>query len=772
VVATLEHQRELRLHGEQLERERAERIVVEREATERILVVSIEAGGHEQEIGREALERRADDAAKQREVLGAVRVRWDRDVHRGANPRATTDVDARTSARVLRPFVHRGVEDIRVFVEDGLGAITVMHVPVEDRDTEAARLRGRSSDGDVVDEAEAHRAIGGGVVSRRTHERERGVEPTVEDSKCAVDRAAGREERSVVAAGRVVGVGIEPTGLAIRDRDLERVEVARRVHALELGASGESSGDGDRPRAEATTIELGVDRGEAPRVLGVAGHTKCARLGIAGGNMLGETRIDAEANLHAGILARRSGGAPSSLTWFLPWFALGLGLSSIYLAVWPAEVNGDGIGYLKAARAGVRYPGHLAYVPLLSAIWRFCQALRGAAATGLQTGVLPGRILSALAAGTCAAVLGAIVELRTGERRRGLCAALGLAVASGFVLVATDLESYAPALLALTSTLLFLELDRPTLAGLMLAAAALFHIENALFFLPAIAYCKRCRGLLVVIAASVAGLSLVLFAPPGGALAATHGFHYPLHFYTPFVAVWGALRAFVYVPYLYEAPLVQVVVCTLLGIVAIAALAVVSVAGSLAGRSVGLPYAVALTWLLPYATVGMLFFPSDSERWLFLLPLAWMIAAQLAQPRHLAILIVFLLACDVGLWLPHAGDHHASDRARAVAATLVPGELVISPGHGWDESIALYVDIVPFPLVFHAAARGGAAGLVVALDSAIAAAKVRHAAVRIVRVYDTDDPSGTLGYKELETFGIDRKMIIAILKERGLVTPP
>src|SRR5690606_19367160 len=66
-------------------------------------------------------------------------------------------------------LVDAEVEDAAVLVENVLGAVAVVHVPVDDGDAlqsvDGAGVTGR--DGDIVEDAETHAPVGGGVVSGR-----------------------------------------------------------------------------------------------------------------------------------------------------------------------------------------------------------------------------------------------------------------------------------------------------------------------------------------------------------------------------------------------------------------------------------------------------------------------------------------------------------------------------------------------------------------------------------------------------------------------------
>ena len=408
-------------------------------------------------------------------------------------------------------------------------------------------------------------------------------------------------------------------------------------------------------------------------------------------------------------------------------------------------MNGDGIGYLKAARDGVLYPGHLGYLPSLRAVWRLARAL-GLTGSHLRDGVWPGRVLSALGAALACVALLRTVGKRRGHRA-GLVAGAGLAVSAGLLGVGCDLESYAPALAAILCVVWALDEGFVVAGALLLALATLLHIENALFGLAALTL-TRARARFFVVAAGATIAAYLASGMLGSLPHASHGFSYPLHLYTPLVAAWGALRALVFVPYLYEASVPRVVLATVVA----AGFAV------LLRPVVALDRPLLLAWLVPYALVGIVFFPSDPERWIFVLPLVWMCA----RPRWTVVALLGLV--NMASWLPHARDARVIDAATRAAAHLLPGDLVLMPGHGWDESLVLVRDdIEPFPLVFHAAARGGAAGLGQALDEAIDGRPAR----RVVGVR-LDEGAGPLGYKELLRFGLDRAALLRLLAAHGL----
>jgi hypothetical protein len=105
------------------------------------------------------------------------------------------------------------------------------------------------------------------------------------------------------------------------------------------------------------------------------------------------------------------------------WPAVAVAVASAvaYLALAPRGVNGDGLGYLKAALAGTIYPGHVAYVPLLAALAKLTGATRPIEL------LWPARVVSALAAGLAIALAGSVARRRWGTPRAAWAASLGLA---------------------------------------------------------------------------------------------------------------------------------------------------------------------------------------------------------------------------------------------------------------------------------------------------------------------------------------------------------
>ena len=427
-----------------------------------------------------------------------------------------------------------------------------------------------------------------------------------------------------------------------------------------------------------------------------------------------------------------------------------------YLAMAPRVVNGDGLGYLRAATAsfwGTLYPGHLGYVPLLGAIAKLVGATRPIEL------LWPARVVSAVAAAKAAWLVGDMARRRAGNaagehaagERAAWAAMLGLAASWGALSAGSDVESYAPALAAVCGALWCADRQRPIASGLCCAAAALFHVENVLFVPVCALVVERRRALVLVAAALPIAAAYALVLPAHGAvwfLGASHGLRYPLRATAPFVAVYGACKALVYAPYRYEASWARVLGCFAAG--AAAAIALATCMRRPLGR------AAMLAWIVPYALVGVLFWGSDAERWTFLLPLVWLAAAA-RPPRALAVAAA-IFAANLVVWLPTARDATVRARAEAAARHLADGDVVVGPGHGWDEYIGFYgaARVTTFPLVYWAGAVG-----VDALPRELA----RAAAGRrlfLARLADDGDP---MGWKEL------RRFVITPANARTLLPP-
>ena len=455
---------------------------------------------------------------------------------------------------------------------------------------------------------------------------------------------------------------------------------------------------------------------------------------------------------------------------------LGAAAFVVYALSAPSVVNGDGLGYLRPLKwnpSPAPVPGHLLYVPLLSLLRRLA---------GSDLMLEAARLVNALAGAVTVVFAGSAYRRLLGAPRDAFVGALGLAASWGLWGQASDVETYALALAALTGAFACLAAWREhgtawwaLAAGLATAVAALFHVENLLFFLAVAVWIldgpgpPRRRLGHAALALAAGGLTvigaylLVAFVTLGKSIpdawawfrGAGHGFVYLVRPYNVTDALQGLARALVHAPYVHEADPAVVIGQLLFGAAALA----IALGLPLARRRAlaPLPTRALLAWAAPYALLGFLFFATDPERWLFLLPLIWLLFAaarpgRWAQPLAAALVAVNLVTAVI----PGMTDIGPRWRARAVEAVVDDGDLVIFPGHDWDEYIGFYDprNVRVFPLTFFIGAFGVNGGLA-KLERAIGHARARGGQVWVVRVYD-DDP-GPRGWNELALLGFGRE---------------
>ena len=140
-------------------------VLVEVDLGQRIAVMRVEAGGNDDQVGPEIVERRQDarvERLAEQVAAGAGRQRRVDDV-------AGAGLVLGAGAGIERHLVGRAVEHRRVVPEDVLGAVAVMDVPVDDGDPLGAVLLLRMAGGDrgIVEQAKTHRGRALGVVAGR-----------------------------------------------------------------------------------------------------------------------------------------------------------------------------------------------------------------------------------------------------------------------------------------------------------------------------------------------------------------------------------------------------------------------------------------------------------------------------------------------------------------------------------------------------------------------------------------------------------------------------
>jgi hypothetical protein len=415
-----------------------------------------------------------------------------------------------------------------------------------------------------------------------------------------------------------------------------------------------------------------------------------------------------------------------------------LGALGLYVGSRPTLPNGDGVGYVRAARTGQLAPGHPAYVPILSRLG--------------EPKVPRAQLLSALLGALGVAVV---------AWRVGAIAACGLAVSFGYLAASADIEVYAAATLAL---ILVLCLRGRALRALFAGVAIAFHLEHVMLLPFLLVEC----GFATCAAAALTGGAAygiaafgVLHLHPGEAihwvLSSRHGFGSPL-WKAPAGAVFGAARTLAVAPYPYEAAPARVFFQSVVGALGLLALLW---AARREPAPLGLPRRSLYALVIPYAAFGILFFPTDPERWLFLLPLFWMWTqpALARAPRLAAAGLAVLLLFNFAFGVLPGRDTSAREKIDAARQALRAGDLVIAPGHGWDE----YLDLDgPLPkdsqlvlLAYFAGLDGPERALARVRTEAQSARRVL-----LLRFFEDADPQG---WKELHALGVTAARVRAAL---------
>jgi hypothetical protein len=183
-------------------------------------------------------------------------------------------------------------QDALVSRHDVLGAVAVVHVKVDDRDPlEAMALqRVLRRDGDVVDEAEAHRLVSRGVVTRWSHGTE-GVDHLPRHHRVGrVDGGTGSDQDGVPRMGvdRGVGVDLRVCGATRGNfvtKSVGQTAQGRQVHAtmgeFDVGQRGRGGLAALQRHIQARDQQPVLDRVQPRRAFGVSGpHFVSPAIGV------------------------------------------------------------------------------------------------------------------------------------------------------------------------------------------------------------------------------------------------------------------------------------------------------------------------------------------------------------------------------------------------------------------------------------------------------------------------------------------------------------
>lgn len=400
--------------------------------------------------------------------------------------------------------------------------------------------------------------------------------------------------------------------------------------------------------------------------------------------------------------------------WCAPGFGLLIGLALFALRA--AELTADSLNETRAIATGglPLHPHHLLFAPIVRALH-----LALAAVVPGCDALVVAQVHGALWTGISVASAYWILEHELGSRRAAALWALALAVSSGYLTFATQVESYVPSagcLLLLSALLLRARGPWTAPAAIVLyAAAVLFHQSAVLFAVPLFFLVRRTRGAspasswlgtyALVLAASGA-LVLTAYVLASGArslggvldFALTYAHHPNAKFgsssHLSPIGVFRLLRSqernLVHVPGLYSIATYWAVGAFSL---VLAGLVFLALRRSVRGRAERGALLVPSAWLAVHWAFFLWFLPGESDHFVqTVFPLLWFAAlvldAAVRRPglRRAGMLAAVVLVVGCAAWnvarvaLPRHRDRGPSYREVAALARqgLVEQSLVLT----------------------------------------------------------------------------------------------
>jgi hypothetical protein len=259
-------------------------LVLEIQRRQRIATMGIESGRDQDQLRREAVESRQHCSFHRLAEGLAV----------GMRPQQRVDdvvgdavLLGGAGARIERPLMGRGEEQRGVALEHHLRAVAVVDVEIDHRDAPepVRRARMQRADGDVVEQAEAHRHRGLGMVAGRPHGAERVLRLAADHRIDRRDHGTRRAQRRLAGAGAQAGVGVELMAAGRRHGAQHALHVLLGMREHELAVLG-ARRLAPLERLEDRVVERGEDGFQALRPLrmpgsrivveaGRMGHQKC-----------------------------------------------------------------------------------------------------------------------------------------------------------------------------------------------------------------------------------------------------------------------------------------------------------------------------------------------------------------------------------------------------------------------------------------------------------------------------------------------------------------
>ncbi len=239
---------------------------------QRVVAVGVEPGRDQHELRLPRPDQPAGHVLDQRPVRRVPAAAGHRQVDGEALAGARSHVRGRAGPRVHRVLVDRDEQDVGVGVEDVVGPVAVVDVPVDDHHAREAVRRGRPprGDRDVAEEAEPHRPRRLGVMAGRTQRAHAHVRLAAQQRVDQRHRAARGPQRGTERAGHRVRVLIDrpaPGGAQL----LHEGHVGLRVHQVQQRALDRGRLHPLRPEP-AVRAHLRLQRPDPRRPLRMPGH--------------------------------------------------------------------------------------------------------------------------------------------------------------------------------------------------------------------------------------------------------------------------------------------------------------------------------------------------------------------------------------------------------------------------------------------------------------------------------------------------------------------
>jgi len=477
--------------------------------------------------------------------------------------------------------------------------------------------------------------------------------------------------------------------------------------------------------------------------------------------------------------------------------------AAAYWALRAATVNADGYQYYRMLTGGalraILMPGHLLYLPLVKAF------ASPAAALVEQFNLLKFMVLINVLAGAACLVATHATARRLGcSAQRSLFAVTGLALSFGFWIQATDVETYALALLGVCASFYCmaryaaeLKLRWLVMLALANAFAVMMHLAtasivtaSALMILMAhwgswrvllgrlLAY-GLCDVAVVVFPVLYIGFFIERFGTLGEIAHWLTSWKDStpklLNWLSPARAAYGFVRTFLYLEFFWEAPR-WIIALKMTCFAAAAGAAILSMwifrphmssTGSLFWRSM-------VPFVLLQVAAGVLHYGSDTERWIFIAPLVWICVSFALATRRSAIaacaMLGLLAAVNVSqAFIPAARNDATRVRVAAIQRAVAKSSAILTPGLDWTMYIPLYSDWTPVMITFDDVmkrAKTDQRAFFTELDAKIDQQLRENRPVVMVRILDPGENFATTPWQGLVDWGYSIEGIQAWARHR------